>query len=429
MTTLSKVFGRHQPNRVQPVRRSVATKEKEGERVLQLRYTLSDLVDIDSVRQTFKIKLLIHVRWREDLKAFREVALQNSKDEAQGPKPDEDVDELSSALDCLNPGRPVRVPWPAVQRVWDPKVFLENEGDEMEDDEERYCTVQIVEGKPESLWINHTMRLTGEFRCAMALQKFPFDKQLLLIKIMTQHPVRDSENLQGSAAIIQGQRITEGDDFAARYLQSENPAHKCLMLDEWVLSERGHDVIDHVNWAHYKHLQGPMKLANVLETYSSRKTYSRLYIAIAVTRRPEHYVSKIYGPLCLLGCTSFSVYRIPDFNDQVATILAVLLGIIAYQYVVSSMVPKIAYNTELDLYIVGCFAFQLIIFVSCLIMDLVGTDLESDVTTWLAVFCVEFCSWILFHYVMAQRVGALRHIRRMMGSRKHGGSIDSQFPS
>eukprot|EP00873_Tetraselmis_striata_P037496 jgi/Tetstr1/457760/TSEL_044305.t1 len=190
--------------------RAVHAPEVEGEKRLRLRYTVSDIVDIDTVSQLFKVKILIHVRWAEDFAAFQqrtaELLAQGRGEEEKG----KDIAELRAALNSLAAERPKRVPWSAVKQVWDPKLFLENEGDELETTED-FCTAQRVAEFPDKLWINYSMRLSGEFRCAMDLRQFPFDKQLLVVKILTQHPIKDIHN-SGEAARIEGQRLT--DEFA-----------------------------------------------------------------------------------------------------------------------------------------------------------------------------------------------------------------------
>eukprot|EP00873_Tetraselmis_striata_P037497 jgi/Tetstr1/457761/TSEL_044306.t1 len=184
------------------------------------------------------------------------------------------------------------------------------------------------------------------------------------------------------------------------------------MLDEWHLGEESHEVIDHSNWEEFQHLSQRLKLAPTLQTYNSKKTYSRLYISIAMRRRPQFYITKIYAPLCLLASTTFSVYRIPEFGDQVATLVTILLAIVAYQYVVASMVPKIAYNTELDIYILGCFMIVLVIFLSCVALDFIK-ELELSPDPILVLFAAEAAIWIVFHFVMAHRVGMLKAGREM----------------
>mmetsp|Transcript_35740 Transcript_35740/g.63736 ORF Transcript_35740/g.63736 Transcript_35740/m.63736 type:complete len:429 (-) Transcript_35740:180-1466(-) len=397
--------------------------EVEGEKRLRLRYTISDIVEIDTVGQLFKVKILVHVRWWEDYAAYMKRTaelLEEDSDENCS-----DMSELVDVLSSLSPGAPKPVPWDAVKRVWDPKIFLENRGHDVEITEPERASVQRTEEFPDRVWVNYSVRLSGDFRCAMDLRQFPFDKQLLVIKILTQHPIKDEGYKSGVAARIEGQRTT--DDFSRRFLQSENPAPDCLMLDEWHLDSSGHEVIDHSNWEEFKHLGQRLKLALPLQRYASGRTYSRLYIAVAMKRKPQFYISKIYAPLFLLACTNFSVFRIPEFGDQIATLVTILLAIVAYQYIVASMVPKIAYNTELDIYILGCFAVTMTIFVSCVLLDLIKEhQLSPDPTR--VMFLVEASAWVLFQLVMGYRVGLYGRVARYLFGRKSKRSVQAYFP-
>ncbi|WP_436644366.1 hypothetical protein [Microbaculum sp. FT89] len=84
-------------------------------------------------------------------------------------------------------------------------------------------------------------------------------------------------------------------------------------------------------------------------------TYSVLYVDILASRNGQYFVWKVMLPLLLIVLMSFAVFWIePErFGPQIGLAATSMLTLIAFQFAMTSMLPKLSYFTLLDQLILG----------------------------------------------------------------------------
>jgi hypothetical protein len=88
--------------------------------------------------------------------------------------------------------------------------------------------------------------------------------------------------------------------------------------------------------------------------------YSRVTFGLKVKRNPEFYIWKILLPLLLIDIISWSVFWIDakkDFGSQIGLGMTSLLTAIAYSFTISSSLPRVAYLTLIDYFILLSYIF------------------------------------------------------------------------
>ena len=102
-------------------------------------------------------------------------------------------------------------------------------------------------------------------------------------------------------------------------------------------------------------------ISTSLREYVPDKTeYSRVTFGLKVKRNPEFYIWKILLPLLLIDIISWSVFWIDakkDFGSQIGLGMTSLLTAIAYSFTISSSLPRVAYLTLIDYFILLSYIF------------------------------------------------------------------------
>ncbi len=163
-------------------------------------------------------------------------------------------------------------------------------------------------------------RFSKTLSSGLALQKFPFDRQSLQIVL---------ESLQYDARSIKliadFDRISIGTD-------------SFVSLSEWQI--------------------GKATGTNGRSFFPPEKQqYSRVIVAINVTRNSGFYVFKIMLPLLLITITSWSVFWIDpgEFSTQIGIAFTNLLTIVALLLVINDTLPRVGYLTLMDGFTMICF--------------------------------------------------------------------------
>lgn len=102
-------------------------------------------------------------------------------------------------------------------------------------------------------------------------------------------------------------------------------------------------------------------ISTSLREYVPDKTeYSRVTFGLKVKRNPEFYIWKILLPLLLIDIISWSVFWIDakkDFGSQIGLGMTSLLTAIAYSFTISNILPRVAYLTLIDSFILLSYIF------------------------------------------------------------------------
>src|SRR6202041_1650926 len=82
---------------------------------------------------------------------------------------------------------------------------------------------------------------------------------------------------------------------------------------------------------------------------------------VSIVRRSTFYVWRVLLPMTLLVLASWIVFWFEPANlqPQISTGLAILLSLVTFNYAVDFSLPKVAYLTFIDRYILTSFAFVL----------------------------------------------------------------------
>lgn len=85
------------------------------------------------------------------------------------------------------------------------------------------------------------------------------------------------------------------------------------------------------------------------------ETYSVLHVDVIATRNGQYFVWKVMLPLLLIVFMSFAVFWInPErFGPQIGLAATSMLTLIAFQFALTSMLPKLSYFTLMDQLIIG----------------------------------------------------------------------------
>ena len=180
--------------------------------------------------------------------------------------------------------------------------------------------------------ITYYERFQGTFHSKYELRKYPFDSQKLNILIETAY---------FDKTLIEFEAPRENIVFYEKPT-NPNPENKALELEEWYLDP---DIECHVG------------------EYVSKMTgrsFSYVSIDISAQRKVGFHIWKIFLPLILIICISWSVFWI--WTENVANRLSIsmiaFLTAISFGFFISSSQTKISYLTLMDLFIIGTYIFM-----------------------------------------------------------------------
>ena len=186
----------------------------------------------------------------------------------------------------------------ALGEMWNPDLALANE-------------VSGIEVTKRELTIRSDgrIRVRGLFAAHLAanfdLRRFPFDSQVLPIQV---------------------ESFSWNDDVLLFRVDAEGiGARRNFELAEWAI--------------------GTVK-GRVERIAASRgdQHFSRFQVDVAIARRPGFYLWKAVLPLLLIVGVSWAVFWIPEgVGGRIRLSATVLLTIVAYQFAISSDLPKVAY--------------------------------------------------------------------------------------
>mmetsp|Transcript_22890 Transcript_22890/g.36751 ORF Transcript_22890/g.36751 Transcript_22890/m.36751 type:complete len:449 (+) Transcript_22890:30-1376(+) len=185
----------------------------------------------------------------------------------------------------------------------------------------------------------------GTFTESFELQSFPFDVQDLQISIKLMSDV--------SRAILTPTQIQFKGDYAGYVLLKYSP-----------LGE-------------YK-VHTPILEYDLLKTFV---TQSSLNVRMKVERKYENYIWKIYLTAFITTASTlfcWSMDPVDDLSDRLGFVVTLLLTAVAFQFVVSTELPKLPYLTLLDEYIVLSFVFLFLVMIMIGVAPLAGDSATYD---------------------------------------------------
>lgn len=247
---------------------------------------LSNLAQIDQTSETFDAAGYLMYSWRDDRLAY---------------KPKQNETSRGSSLD----------------KIWHPAIEMVNFKSSTNSD----TSVDIL---PDGTVLAQE-RFAKTLSSGLALQKFPFDRQLL--QVVLESLKYDTRTVE---LIADDPKISIGTD-------------SFVSLSEWQIGT--------IAGTNSKSFFAP-----------ENRYYSRVNVQIQITRNYGFYVLKVMMPLLLITIASWSVFWIDprEFSTQIGIAFTNLLTVVALLLVINDTLPRVSYLTMIDGFTMTCFLTILI---------------------------------------------------------------------
>jgi len=259
----------------------------------------------------------------------------------------------------------------ALDQIWTPRVGIANE------------TSSVVRKLPESVEVDadgtvvYRQRYVGAFTQPLHLQSFPFDKQTFRLHLVA---VRYSP---AEVKFVPDQKWIEAG------LKQGGGISPSITLPDWTINKWD------IKTLNYSLVPG-------IE-------YSGYIFEFTASRNVQHYILKVILPLILIVMMSWIVFWIDprETSSQISVAITSMLTLIAYRFAIDSQLPRLAYTTRLDAFILTS---TLLVFF-CLIEVLVTTILHNKQRTAPAKKVDRYCR-IIFPVIFAlATIGIFFHAR------------------
>jgi len=128
---------------------------------------------------------------------------------------------------------------------------------------------------------------------------------------------------------------------------------------------------------------------------------SRMYFRLQARRLAENILFRVILWMSLLGLVSFAIYAIDpaDISSRLSYAVTMNLAVVAFQFVISSMVPHVPYLTLIDKYNLMIFGTVLLQSFFAVLSGARGTWMSDDAKLQLDnnVFYIMFIFFIFWH--------------------------------
>jgi len=235
----------------------------------------------------------------------------------------------------------------SLNEVWTPKIDFVNAG-RLFEHLQKSVEVRDV-GR-----LRQVQRYTGALVFAYDAHRFPFDTQDVVITLL-------------SEAYSQENIIISIDDSVT----GRNPAE--FNIPDWSVSDVNAQI--------------------VTKRFEIRNSdHSAFEFHITVERRSKYFIWKVIVPLMLIVFMSWTVFWInpSQVGPQISMSATSMLTLIAFQFAMGHMMPRLSYFTVMDRFVVGStFIVFLALIESITTNYLVNTDKAN-----LALKMDRYCRWI-----------------------------------
>jgi hypothetical protein len=197
--------------------------------------------------------------------------------------------------------------------IWTPRVFFENATEQP-----KFHNEPVVEVDDEGV-VTSWVILSGKFSTPMDLEQFPFDREVLSVRI-----------------------ASFDDESAVRF--TLNP--KLVQIgDEAFVTD----------WR----IIGPTARVDLHRYVPAQEAYWRLIYQVTVERKATFYVWRVMVPLSLLVFVSWAAFWFEPvgLQPQISTCMASLIALVAFNFAIDFSLPKVAYLTLIDKHALIGFGF------------------------------------------------------------------------
>lgn len=200
--------------------------------------------------------------------------------------------------------------------------------------------------------IEYEEKFTIQLEAHYDLRKFPFDRQVLEIEI---------------------ESFAWSSDYLVFHLQKEKIGFSTdFEIPEW------HTVAYHTEVESVKEIR-------------DRAPFSEVMIKIEVVRQYGYYVWKILMPLVLIVLISWVVFWMigEGLSDRMGISFTAILTIVAYQFLISGSLPRIAYFTFMD----SMLTISLVLIVLTIFENVFVNSMNSQKKQESAIKIDKTCRW------------------------------------
>ena len=236
-----------------------------------------------------------------------------------------DLDEINSAEQSITANVYYRLQWHdprlidkegrfrtyPLNTVWNPSIVIVNQ-------QRGWKTLpEIVRVSPDGL-VTYSQRYYGKLSTPLALRDFPFDKHTFEFRL---------------AAV--GSSPEDIRFYTDPQRTGMGRADK-LSIPDWECT----------NWASfakpYSPVEGELLVAGYVYEFEA-------------DRKVIYYVVKVFLPLLLIVLMSWAVFWIDPslVSAQISVSITSMLTLIAYQFVLAGLLPKVSYITRMDVFLLG----------------------------------------------------------------------------
>ena len=227
----------------------------------------------------------------------------------------------------------------SLHEVWNPNVLVANESGRV-----RKTFPEIVEIDTDGS-VTYRQRYIGTFSQSLRLQDFPFDRHTFAIQLVSQGYKMDEIKFMPSS-----KHLEMGINDAAGIAKN-------ISLPDWTI-------------VGYRAIESPYEITPSLHLPGYEFQFT-------AERDSGHYVWKVILPLVLIVGMSWIVFWIHPSSSGTQISLAVtsMLTLIAYRFAIDLLVPKVAYMTRLDKFILSS---TILVFLSLIQANVTGRLYAKD---------------------------------------------------
>jgi hypothetical protein len=238
-----------------------------------------------------------------------------------------------------------------LEQIWHPRVSIVNETSAVS-----RKFPDSVEVEPDGM-VNYRQRYAGAFTQPLRLRSFPLDRQTFHIQFVATR-YRPNEVT-----------FVPDQDWINNGLKHAGGIATPITLPDWTLEK-------------WETKQSTYPLAPGL-------VYSSYVFEFTASRNIQHYVWKVILPLVLIVMMSWAVFWITpnDAGPQISIAVTSMLTLIAYRFAIDNQLPRLAYTTNLDAFILMSTVLVFFSFIEVLVTTILGGEKRNRLAKTIDRFC------------------------------------------
>jgi hypothetical protein len=121
------------------------------------------------------------------------------------------------------------------------------------------------------------------------------------------------------------------------------------------------------------------------ETYG--KNYSRFKFSIRGDREHGYFIWQFFFPLIMIVGAACMVFWITEFGDQLSTAFTLFLTVVAFNFYVSTWLPRLPYNTFIEISVIAAYLTIFLTILSIVASHQLTIHGREHAAAWLTRTC------------------------------------------